>query len=51
MLPALDSMGAELGAAGANDVHYIVPAFFLGMAAGQLVAGPLSDSFGRKPVI
>jgi DHA1 family bicyclomycin/chloramphenicol resistance-like MFS transporter len=51
MLPALDVIGAELGAARANDVHYIVTAFFLGMAAGQLVVGPLSDSFGRKPVV
>ncbi len=51
MLPALDVIGVELGAASANDVHYIVTAFFLGMAAGQLLAGPLSDSFGRKPVI
>ena len=24
---------------------------FLGFAAGQIAAGPLSDSFGRKPVI
>lgn len=51
MLPALDVIGVELRAAAANDVHYIVTAFFLGMAAGQLLAGPLSDSFGRKPVI
>ncbi|MEO1687968.1 MAG: multidrug effflux MFS transporter, partial [Pseudomonadota bacterium] len=51
MLPALDVIGSELGAPGANDAHYIVTAFFFGMAAGQLVAGPLSDSFGRKPVI
>lgn len=51
MLPALDVMGRELGAANANDVHFIVTAFFLGMAAGQLFVGPLSDRFGRKPVI
>lgn len=51
MLPALDIMGAALGARDANDVHLIVTTFFLGMAAGQLFAGPLSDSFGRKPVI
>lgn len=51
MLPALDVIGAELRAPHANDVHFMVTAFFLGMAAGQLVVGPLSDSYGRKPVI
>ncbi|MEL7025781.1 MAG: multidrug effflux MFS transporter [Pseudomonadota bacterium] len=51
MLPALDQIGMELGVGAANDVHYLVTAFFLGMAGGQLLVGPLSDSFGRKPVI
>ena len=51
MLPALDVIGLELGAPNENDVHLIVTAFFLGMAAGQLIVGPLSDTFGRKPVI
>ncbi len=51
MLPALDEIGRELGAENANDVHFIVTTFFLGMAGGQLIVGPLSDSFGRKPVI
>lgn len=51
MLPALDVIGRDLGASAANDVHYIVTAFFFGMAAGQLIAGPLSDTFGRKPII
>ena len=51
MLPALDVIGQDLGAKNPNDVHFIVTAFFLGMAAGQLFVGPLSDSFGRKPTI
>ena len=51
MLPALDVIGLELAVANENDVHLIVTAFFLGMAAGQLLVGPLSDSIGRKPVI
>ncbi len=51
MLPALDVIGMALGASDPNDVHLVVTAFFLGMAAGQLLVGPLSDSFGRKPVI
>lgn len=51
MLPALDLIGAELGVSNPNDVQFIVSALFLGFAVGQAVAGPLSDSFGRKPVI
>ena len=51
MLPALSAIGKELGAPNANDVQFIVTGFFLGMAAGQLLVGPLADSIGRKPVI
>ncbi len=51
MLPALSQIGAELGAPTPNDAHMIVTALFFGFAVGLLFAGPLSDSFGRKPVI
>lgn len=51
MLPALSQIGAELGAPTPNDAHMIVTALFFGFAIGLLVAGPLSDSYGRKPVI
>ncbi len=51
MLPALDVIANDLDAEPANDAHFVVTIFFLGMAAGQLLVGPLSDSFGRKPVI
>ncbi len=51
MLPALDIIGHDLSVANVNDAQMVVSSFFLGLAAGQLVVGPLSDSFGRKPVI
>jgi len=51
MLPALTTIGEELGAPNPNAVHYIVTVFFLGFGLGQFVVGPLSDSFGRKPVV
>jgi len=51
MLPALDVIGLDLGVSDPNDVHFVVTAFFLGIALGQLIAGPLSDSFGRRPII
>ena len=51
MLPALDVMGHDLGVDDPNSVQLIVSSLFLGFAVGQALAGPLSDSFGRKPVI
>ncbi len=51
MLPALGQIGTDLGVSDANDTQLIVSGMFLGFAAGQIAAGPLSDSFGRKPVI
>jgi DHA1 family bicyclomycin/chloramphenicol resistance-like MFS transporter len=51
MLPALGDIGRDLGAPHPNSVQLVVSAMFLGMAAGQLVYGPLSDSVGRKPAL
>lgn len=51
MLPALDIIGQDLGVADPNDAQLVVSSLFLGFAVGQLLVGPLSDSFGRKPVI
>jgi MFS transporter, DHA1 family, multidrug resistance protein len=51
MLPALATIGAELGARQANDAQLILSALFLGLAFAQVIYGPLSDSLGRKPAI
>jgi len=51
MLPALTIIGSDLDVQNPNDPQLVVSAMFLGFAVGQLVAGPLSDSFGRKPII
>lgn len=51
MLPALTVIGTDLGAPDANSAHYVIILFFLGFAVGQLAVGPLSDSYGRKPVV
>ncbi len=51
MLPALARIGHDLQVAQPNDVQLIVSSLFLGFAAGQVIAGPVSDSIGRKPVI
>lgn len=51
MLPALGEISAELKPADPNDIQFVVTMMLFGFAAGQIIAGPLSDSFGRKPVI
>jgi DHA1 family bicyclomycin/chloramphenicol resistance-like MFS transporter len=51
MLPALPAIGAELSPENANRAQLIVTSFVLGMGFGTFFAGPLSDAFGRKPVI
>ena len=51
VLPALAEIGGDLALDNPNDAQLIVSIMFLGLAVGQVFAGPLSDSFGRKPVI
>ena len=47
-LPALPQLAAELGA-NPSGAQLTITACLLGLATGQLVAGPLSDRFGRRP--
>lgn len=47
-LPALDEIGHALNIADSNDNQLIISLLFAGMAIGQIVYGPLSDSIGRK---
>jgi len=51
LLPSLGVIGAEMGVADINRTQLIIGFIFAGMAIGQLVAGPLSDALGRKPVL
>ena len=51
MLPALPQIGADLNVATANDRQLVVSIMFLGLAIGQMIFGPLSDSIGRKRAI
>jgi len=51
MLPAFPEMARDLQVAGANDIQLVVSLLFIGLALGQLIYGPLSDSIGRKPAI
>ncbi len=49
ILPALQQIGKDLALGDPNDVQLIVSLLYLGLAIGQLLFGPLSDSIGRKP--
>ena len=51
MLPALGAIAQDFNLATRNDAQLVISSFFLGFAVGQFFVGPLSDSFGRKPVI
>lgn len=51
MLPALSKIGSDFGVASSNDTQLVVSSIFVGLAIAQMFFGPLSDSWGRKPVI
>ena len=51
MLPALPQIAAELSPGNVNQAQLVISSFFLGMGLGTIVAGPVSDALGRKPVI
>ncbi|HEX9844399.1 MAG TPA: Bcr/CflA family multidrug efflux MFS transporter [bacterium] len=49
-LPSLPAIAAEF-AVSAREVQLTLSVFFLGFAGGQILYGPLSDRFGRRPVL
>lgn len=49
-LPALPALTAELGAA-TSVAQLTVTACLIGLAAGQLIAGPVSDRYGRRGIL
>jgi len=49
-LPSLPAIAADFGA-NSSAAQQSVTAFFVGIAAGQLIAGPLSDRYGRRPIL
>jgi len=51
LLPALPQIGHDLGVINLNNNQLLITMIFLGIGLGQLLFGPLSDSFGRKPIV
>jgi DHA1 family bicyclomycin/chloramphenicol resistance-like MFS transporter len=49
LLPAFPDIRAEFGLPpGSTVVSRFITAYFIGLAAGQLIIGPLADRFGRR---
>ena len=51
LLPAIPDIGQAIGSPDPTDNQLLVTMIFLGLGAGQLFFGPISDSIGRKPVV
>lgn len=51
MLPAFPAMVKGLGLADPNRIQYVISSFLAGTGIGALIYGPLSDRYGRKPIL
>jgi MFS transporter, DHA1 family, multidrug resistance protein len=51
MLPALPSITKSLHLMEENHSQWVVTSYMIGLSGGQLCWGPLSDRFGRRPVL
>lgn len=51
MLVALPEIAHAYGVLTSNERQFVITAYMVGFALGQPVHGPLSDRFGRKPLI
>ncbi len=51
MLPALPDVGSAFHISDANKLQTVLSVFLTGFGAGQFIMGPLSDRFGRRPIL
>ncbi|MCI2228500.1 multidrug effflux MFS transporter [Polaribacter sp. MSW13] len=51
LLPAITDISLSINVTDQQNNQLLITMIFLGLGFGQLISGPLSDSFGRKPVI
>ena len=51
MLPALPQIGGSLGVTDENTRQWIITAYLLGFGGANILYGPISDRFGRRPIL
>lgn len=51
MLPALPDIARRLGVDTVADGPWVLTVFVVGLGSGQLIHGPLTDRYGRRPVL
>jgi DHA1 family bicyclomycin/chloramphenicol resistance-like MFS transporter len=51
LLPAIADISKSIHVVNPQNNQLFITMIFLGLGFGQLISGPFSDSFGRKPVI
>ncbi|GGE86737.1 multidrug effflux MFS transporter [Stappia taiwanensis] len=51
MLPALPDIGAAMMVLNENDSQKVLIAYLIGFGGAQLFYGPVSDRYGRRPVL
>lgn len=51
MLPAFPAMIKGLVVSEANKIQYVISVFLAGTGIGALIYGPLSDRYGRRPIL
>lgn len=51
MLPPLPAIGSSLGLSHENERQWVIGIFIIGFGSAQILWGPFSDRYGRKPVL
>ncbi|MFS4469329.1 multidrug effflux MFS transporter [Maribacter sp. 2210JD10-5] len=51
LLPAISHIGIAINSLDPTENQKLITMIFLGLGVGQLFFGPLSDSYGRKPMV
>ena len=51
ILPAISHIGISINSVDPTDNQLLITMIFMGLGVGQLFFGPLSDTYGRKPMV